>query len=261
MAFKARTTAPSATDKNWIHTSKGGKNSCILVSGNSVLPNCVGYAWGRFMEILGSTPKLSRGNAEDWWAYKDGYKRGQTPKLGAVICYKKGKTGTGADGAGHVAIVEKIYSDGSILIGESGYKSFRFRTMKLPKGYKYFSGYTLQGFIYNPAVKDSETTLNTSAKKSNDTIADEVIAGKWGNGDTRTARLKAAGYNPATIQSIVNKKLSGKKTTSVTKKSNATIAKEVIAGKWGNGAERKKKLEAAGYDYDAVQKAVNSLLK
>lgn len=38
------------------------------------------------------------------------------------------------------------------------------------------------------------------------------------------------------------------------------IAKEVIAGKWGNGEERKKKLKAAGYDYDAVQKAVNAML-
>ena len=166
MAFKARLTAPSTTDKNWIHTSKGGKNSCILVSGNSVLPNCVGYAWGRFMEIMGSTPKLSRGNAEDWWNYKDGYKRGQTPKLGAVICYRKGKVGTSSDGAGHVAIVEKINSDGSIVISESGYKSFRFRTMTLPKGYKYFSGYTFQGFIYNPAVKDSDNKVSGTTKPS-----------------------------------------------------------------------------------------------
>lgn len=41
------------------------------------------------------------------------------------------------------------------------------------------------------------------------------------------------------------------------KKSNAEIAKEVIAGKWGNGSERKKKLKAAGYDYEAIQKIVN----
>ncbi|WP_026507130.1 hypothetical protein [Butyrivibrio sp. MC2013] len=39
------------------------------------------------------------------------------------------------------------------------------------------------------------------------------------------------------------------------------IAKEVIQGKWGNGAERKAKLTAAGYDYDKVQALVNSLLK
>jgi N-acetylmuramoyl-L-alanine amidase CwlA len=39
------------------------------------------------------------------------------------------------------------------------------------------------------------------------------------------------------------------------------VAKEVIHGDWGNGAERKRKLKAAGYDPDAVQKKVNELLK
>lgn len=44
------------------------------------------------------------------------------------------------------------------------------------------------------------------------------------------------------------------------KKSVEEIAKEVVAGKWGNGSERKKKLEAAGYNYAEVQKWVNYLL-
>lgn len=48
---------------------------------------------------------------------------------------------------------------------------------------------------------------------------------------------------------------------STTKKSVDTIAREVIRGDWGNGDERKKKLIAAGYDYSAVQKRVNELLK
>lgn len=43
-------------------------------------------------------------------------------------------------------------------------------------------------------------------------------------------------------------------------KSNTDIAKEVIDGKWGNGEDRKNKLVAAGYDYEAVQKEVNKLL-
>ncbi|MDE7389446.1 MAG: N-acetylmuramoyl-L-alanine amidase, partial [Lachnospiraceae bacterium] len=45
------------------------------------------------------------------------------------------------------------------------------------------------------------------------------------------------------------------------KKSVAEIAKEVIAGKWGNGSERKAALEKAGYDYNAVQSEVNRLLR
>ena len=45
------------------------------------------------------------------------------------------------------------------------------------------------------------------------------------------------------------------------KKSVDAIAKEVIAGKWGSGEERKKRLTAAGYDYAEVQAVVNKLFK
>lgn len=157
MAFKPRLTAPSTSDKHWLHITKGGWNSCILISGKSCLPNCVGYAWGRFYEIMGKAPKLSRGNAEMWFGNTaDGYKRGKTPKLGAVICWRKGKAGNYADGAGHVAIVEKIKADGSIVISESGYNAFRFRTRTLKPPYAIGGAYVFQGFIYNPAVKDAQ---------------------------------------------------------------------------------------------------------
>ena len=45
------------------------------------------------------------------------------------------------------------------------------------------------------------------------------------------------------------------------KKSVDEIAGEVIQGKWGNGTDRKNKLTNAGYDYNAVQKRVNELMK
>lgn len=50
-------------------------------------------------------------------------------------------------------------------------------------------------------------------------------------------------------------------TPAPSKKSNEQIAEEVIAGKWGNGSERKSRLKAAGYDYNAIQSIVNKLLK
>ena len=34
-----------------------------------------------------------------------------------------------------------------------------------------------------------------------------------------------------------------------------------VKGDWGNGEERKERLEAAGYDYDAVQQRVNEILE
>lgn len=47
----------------------------------------------------------------------------------------------------------------------------------------------------------------------------------------------------------------------VVKKTVTELAKEVIAGKWGNGQDRKNRLTASGYDYTAVQNKVNELLK
>lgn len=49
-------------------------------------------------------------------------------------------------------------------------------------------------------------TAPAPAKKTNEQIADEVIAGKWGNGEDRKNRLKAAGYDYNAIQAIVNQK-------------------------------------------------------
>ena len=48
--------------------------------------------------------------------------------------------------------------------------------------------------------------------------------------------------------------------TSTNKKTNEEIAKEVIQGKWGNGVERKEALTKAGYNYDAIQKIVSSIM-
>ena len=53
----------------------------------------------------------------------------------------------------------------------------------------------------------------------------------------------------------------GEITPDVPKKTNEELAKEVLDGKWGNGAERKRRLTQAGYDYMAVQKIVNKLCK
>lgn len=47
----------------------------------------------------------------------------------------------------------------------------------------------------------------------------------------------------------------------IEKKTNEEIAKEVIQGKWGNGTDRKRRLQQAGYNYNTIQKRVNQLLK
>ena len=111
-----------------------------------------------------------------------------------------------------------------------------------------------------PAVPAPPVTPATPTK-SVEEIAKEVYAGKWGNGQERKDRLAAAGYDYAEIQKLVNKLAKGETINVPAKKSVTEIAQEVIDGKWGNGQDRKNKLVAAGYDYSAVQKKVNELLK
>lgn len=102
------------------------------------------------------------------------------------------------------------------------------------------------------AIKKA-TTANPTAGKSIDTLAREVIAGKWGNG---TARKTALGAKYNQVQARVNQIMTSKPAT----KTVDEIAREVIAGKWGNGAARQSALAKAGYSYSAVQNRVNQIL-
>lgn len=58
-------------------------------------------------------------------------------------------------------------------------------------------------------VGDEVPTAPAPTQKTTDAIADEVIAGQWGNGNDRVKRLSAAGYNYDEVQALVNKKLQG----------------------------------------------------
>ena len=44
-------------------------------------------------------------------------------------------------------------------------------------------------------------------------------------------------------------------------KSEVQIAEEVIAGKWGTGKERERRIQKAGYDYNTVQSYVNRIIE
>lgn len=145
MSFTPRTSAPARNNKYYYSDN-------IFYQSGYGMPNCTAYAWGRFYEISGVKPSLCTGNAGDWYPYnlrKGTYKHGTKPKVGAVMCWSK----PGA--AGHVAIVEKINPNGSVLISESGYNSFLFRN-RTASGPMWNSGlgsrYIFQGFIYNPST-------------------------------------------------------------------------------------------------------------
>ena len=202
----------------------------------------------------------------------------------------------GSDGAGHVAIVEKVVSPTEVITSESGYGSAKpFWTQTRTKGSGNWganSSYKFLGFIYNPAVKDGETTAEATQSDK----ATEYTAASFNVGDIvefaggthySSANARSGAAVKASLAKITSKYAKGAHplhlravnesgkfiggvygwvdlntiTKFANKKSVDEIAREVIAGKWGNGATRKQKLTAAGYDYSAVQKRVNELLK
>lgn len=114
--------------------------------------------------------------------------------------------------------------------------------------------YPWDGILHYNGKADTATSSTPSG--SIDQMARDVLDGKYGNGD---ARKKALGSNYDAVQKRVNEILGGKATASASK-SVDELAREVIQGKWGNSPDRKAKLEAAGYDYAAVQKRVNKMV-
>lgn len=130
-----------------------------------------------------------------------------------------------------------------------------------------------------------ETVIRNRSDSSR-SIAQKVIEGEFGNGEERVKRLSEAGYDATEVQEEVNRMMSeeggesNEDTNTETTEQNSncrilcrigesqlyrdddigTIAAEVIQGDWGNGEERRERLEQAGYDYDVVQAKVNELL-
>lgn len=193
--FKPRLTKPEAGNKYYITKGRGGYSNAIQGKPTdpdcNVLSNCVGYAYGRFNEIggYGYCKYLSPVNAENFIQYAGDLEVGQTPKLGACMVWRKGPSLSGSDGAGHVAIVEKIISSTQIVTSESGWNSRAFWTKTRNKGNGNWgagSGYTFLGFIYNPAPGCTGTTSGSSSTSNTTSTENDglTVDGKWGTSTT-----------------------------------------------------------------------------
>lgn len=156
-------------------TSDGMRNNpWWYSSGNALyrigygLPNCTCYCYGRYAEIRNGFANLPASNAGKWYASATSFQRGQTPKLGSIICYHdpRGRY------AGHVAVVEAINIVNGITkitTSNSAYKGTYFWTETVSSDNGYLAnwasnkGYVVQGFIYNDAV-DDETIPTTGVE-------------------------------------------------------------------------------------------------
>ncbi len=111
-------------------------------------------------------------------------------------------------------------------------------------------------------LDDDEEDILISKNTSTDidTVANEVIQGLWGNGQERFDNLTNAGYNAQAVQDRVNAILNDETPGNSASSDLDSVAQEVLQGLWGNGQERFDNLTNAGYDAQAVQDKVNSLL-
>lgn len=166
------------------------KERSVANPGGSYRGECVSLVQQYLNQVFG-IPYAPRGHAA--WFVPPGFKAlpGNTkPRPGDIIRY-----GTNYGwGYGHIGMIDdegEYFDQNGVHPRRVGERSKPFGDVRV---------------VYRP-TKEFNVKTPKSKKKSDTTIAKEVIAGKWGNGPSRVIRLKKAGYNPSTIQKIVNKLL------------------------------------------------------
>ena len=174
---------------------------------------------------------IERAKAMGIWVEKDSY----VPSPGDAVLYdwddgsnyaNYDNTG-GADHIGTVVSVNK--ASGYFVVVEGNYSnSVKKRTVSI-------NGRYIRGFICpkydDNTVSTPASTPATTAKKSVDTVAHEVIAGDWGNGDARFNALKKAGYDADAVQKRVSEILNGSaaKPTTTEQPQVQPVAKKVVS--------------------------------
>ena len=159
--MKMRTTKPSK-NPYYITTDKGGFSKCIkgkpTDASANVLANCVGYANGRFAEIMDENKIKYQFimNAEVFIKYAKqwGLEIKDVPSLGGIMVFE-GIDSKTKKRAGHVLIVEELRGDGIIYTSESSYggKAF-FNKLRNKKENNWGMGknYKFIGCVVNPKI-------------------------------------------------------------------------------------------------------------
>lgn len=176
--FKPYTSVPSTSDINFINVNKGGYSHCIKrTAAGYTLPNCVAMVHGGWLKTITDAKgleeakaiesRMCRNNAEVYWDYNDGFERGQTPKLSAIMVWQgKGSL------AGHVMWVTEVKDNGDVIATGSNYSGSKFYTKRYYKanGYNFSSSYTFLGFKYCPY----EFVYNTGTPVARNSKVDQI---------------------------------------------------------------------------------------
>ena len=152
---------------------------------------------------------------------------------------------------------QKITLDQANKMLKNDLKKYEANVNKYMKIYNFNQNQfdALVSFAYNIGNID---TLTDNGRRSLDTIKKKIPLYTKAGGKTLAGLIRRREAELKLFNTPVKEAASPVVSN---KKSNEEIAKEVIAGKWGNGNARKSKLTKAGYDYEAIRKLVNQMIK
>lgn len=209
MEFKERLKAPKKDNKYYY--------SKLNFDYPHLVDQCVWYAWGRLLELgipyEEMVKKILRSNAENW--YNDTkFEKRTFPSPGDVLCYSSGKIHNKKDGMGHVAIVEHVYPNLTILISESG-PTMKFKTRKVKPPYKYYIKSNVEhkfdGFIHSRDYSNvfewtqgDYTVLNNKYLRSTPEVSNNKVEWKNLTSNAKTKTYPDNGFARYKKGAIIN---------------------------------------------------------
>jgi hypothetical protein len=204
------------------------------------------------------------------WVENDAY----VPSPGDLILYDWDDSGKGDNKSApdHIGIVEKV-ANGKITVIEGNCSNAVMRRTLAVNG-RYIRGYGVPKYDDEPIVVKPTEEPEKPYQPLKFKVGDSVVvngslyrssnaaspSGSVKNRSTKITRIAIGAKHPYNTTGDLGWMDEASVKAATTAKSVDVLAREVIQGKWGNGAERKNRLTAAGYDYNAVQRRVNQLL-
>lgn len=164
--------------------------------------------------------------------------------------------GTLTIGYGHTAgvtvgqVINQTQADNMLKSDMAKYEKYVTDNVKITLNENQFSA--LVSFCYNCGVGNLRTLVRNRTAEQ---IAEAILLYNKASGQV----LKGLVRRREAERQLFLKPVKGGQVAVA--KTNEEIAKEVLAGKWGNGAERKSKLTKAGYNYATIQAIVNELVR
>ena len=167
--------------------------------------------------------------------------------------------GTLTIGYGHTAgvtvgqVISQTQAENMLKSDMTKYEKYVTDNVKITLNENQFSA--LVSFCYNCGVGNLRTLVRNRTAEQ---IAEAILLYNKASGQVLKGLVRR---REAERKLFLTPVKGGNVAVVVTKKTNEERAKEVLDGKWGNGAERKNKLTKAGYNYATIQAIVNQLVR